>query len=103
MNISAAIRDPRVADVQVSETALIVVLRDGRKISAPLAWFPRLAAAAPDQRSVWEPAAAGHGIHWPDLDEDIGVEGILLGKMSTESPASFQRWLEKRATQSSTN
>ncbi len=77
MNISAAIRDPRVADVQVSETALIVVLRDGRRISAPLAWFPRLAAAPPDQRSVWEPAAAGHGIHWPLIDEDLSVEGLL--------------------------
>ena len=77
MNTSATIRDPRVADVEVSDTALTVVLRDGRRISAPLDWFPRLASARPDQRSVWEPAAAGHGIHWPLIDEDLSVEGLL--------------------------
>ena len=77
MSISTAIHDPRVADVHVSDTALTVILRDGRKISAPLDWFPRLASAAPDKRAVWEPAAAGHGIHWPLLDEDLSVEGLL--------------------------
>jgi len=77
MNISAAILDPRVADVLVSDTTLTVTLRDGRKISAPLGWFPRLASAPPDRRSVWEPAAAGHGIHWPLVDEDLSVEGLL--------------------------
>jgi hypothetical protein len=74
---TAAIRDPRVADVRVSETALTVILRDGRTISAPLAWFPRLASAPPDKRIVWEPAAAGHGIHWPLIDEDLSIEGLL--------------------------
>ena len=77
MNISAIVRDPRVADVQVSDTTLTVVLRDGRKISAPLDWFPRLSSAPPDQRRVWESAAAGHGIHWPLIDEDLSVEGLL--------------------------
>ena len=77
MNISAAIRDPRVADVRVSETVLTVILRDGRTISAPLAWFPRLASASLEKRSVCEPAAAGHGIHWPLIDEDLSVEGLL--------------------------
>ncbi len=77
MSTSASIRDPRVADVQVSDSALTVVLRDGRKISAPLQWFPRLASASPDQRCVSEPAAAGHGIHWPLIDEDLSVEGLL--------------------------
>ena len=69
--------DPRVADVHIRDTALTVILRDGRRISAPLDWFPRLASAPPDKRTVWEPAAAGHGIHWPLLDEDLSVEGLL--------------------------
>jgi len=77
MSISATIRDPRVADVEVSETTLTVVLRDGRRISAPLNWFPRLASARADQRAVWEPAAAGYGVHWPLIDEDLSVEGLL--------------------------
>ena len=77
MNISAAILDPRVADVLVSDTTLTVTLRDGRTISAPLAWFPRLESASPERRKVWEPAAAGHGIHWPMIDEDLSVEGLL--------------------------
>ena len=77
MTISAARHDPRVADVQIGETELIVVLRDGRKISAPLQWFPRLASAKREQRQKWELAAAGHGIHWPLLDEDLSVDGLL--------------------------
>ena len=77
MSISAAQRDPRVADVHVGGTELTVVLRDGRKIVVPLAWFPRLEAAPTDQRNVWEPAAAGHGIHWPLIDEDLSVKGLL--------------------------
>ncbi len=75
--ISAVEIDDRVADVRVTDSALEVRLRDGRMISAPLAWFPRLAAATPAQRSVWEPAAAGYGIHWPEIDEDLSVAGLL--------------------------
>ena len=77
MTISAAKIDPRVADVTVSEDRLDVRLRDGRVISAPLAWFPRLARAPAEQRQVWEPSAAGLGIHWPLIDEDLSVEGLL--------------------------
>jgi hypothetical protein len=79
MNISAVVIDPRVADVTVTEEALIVTLRDGRQIRAPLSWFPRLKAAKPAARMVWEPAGAGHGIHWPEIDEDLSVEGLLKG------------------------
>lgn len=79
MGISTAIRDPRVADVHVSAQALTVKLRDGREISAPLAWFPRLQIASAEDRAVWEPSAAGHGIHWPRIDEDLSVEGLLRG------------------------
>jgi hypothetical protein len=76
VSISAEL-DDRVADVRVTDDALEVRLRDGRKISAPLSWFPRLQAATPDQRVKWEPAAAGHGIHWPEIDEDLSVAGLL--------------------------
>jgi hypothetical protein len=77
MNISAPVLDPRVADVKTDDTTLIVTLRDGRELRAPLAWFPRLAKASQKDRGVWEPSAAGHGIHWPLIDEDLSVEGLL--------------------------
>ncbi|MBV9991792.1 MAG: DUF2442 domain-containing protein [Alphaproteobacteria bacterium] len=67
----------RVADVRIS--ALTVLLRDGRKIGAPLDWFPRLKAAPMEARAAWEPAAAGHGIHWPLIDEDLSIDGLLKG------------------------
>lgn len=76
MSISAEL-DDRVADVRVTDEALEVRLRDGRWISAPLAWFPRLVSASAAQRANWQLAAAGHGIHWPDIDEDLSVAGLL--------------------------
>ncbi len=76
MSISAEL-DDRVADVRVTDDTLEVRLRDGRKISAPLAWFPRLVGATPAQRAHWEASAAGHGIHWPEIDEDLSVAGLL--------------------------
>ncbi|MGB8364898.1 MAG: DUF2442 domain-containing protein [Rhizomicrobium sp.] len=79
MGISTTVHDPRVAAVRVTDVALIVELRDGREIKVPLAWFPRLASASAEQRALWEPAAAGHGIHWPLIDEDLSVEGLLKG------------------------
>jgi hypothetical protein len=69
--------DDRVADVRVTDEALEVRLRDGRKVSAPLSWFPRLQAATPEQRAKWEQAAAGHGVHWPEIDEDLSIAGLL--------------------------
>ncbi len=79
MATSAIKFDERVGTVEVSASELIVRLRDGRLLSAPLDWFPRLKSATPEQRARWEIAAAGLGIHWPDLDEDIGVAGLLQG------------------------
>ena len=79
MTISAAEIDPRVQSVSVSDQRLEVALRDGRVISAPLSWFPRLATAEAKARQVWEPSAAGLGIHWPLIDEDLSVEGLLRG------------------------
>jgi hypothetical protein len=71
--------DIRVADVQVSDVELSVRLKDGRTIAAPLAWYPRLLHATKTQRRKWEIAGGGYGIHWPDIDEDLSVEGLLRG------------------------
>ncbi len=80
MPISAVEVDPRVADVKVTDQTLEVRLQDGRLIAVPLEWFPRLAAADPHARATWEPAAAGLGIHWPLIDEDLSVEGLLRSR-----------------------
>lgn len=79
MSTSIATADPRVDDVRITDQRLEVTLKDGRQISAPLDWFPRLKAASTADRSNWEPCAAGHGIHWPTIDEDLSVEGLLRG------------------------
>jgi hypothetical protein len=71
--------NPRGEGVRVTEDELIVSLRDGRTISVPLAWFPRLLRATPAQRQRWEFLGDGEGIHWPDVDEDLSVEGLLRG------------------------
>jgi len=79
MNISARITDERVADVRCDADSLIVDLMDGRTISVPLAWYPRLMRASSEQRQNWELAGGGYGIHWPDVDEDLSTEGLLRG------------------------
>ena len=79
MAISAVEIDPRVQSVAISSDRLEVGLRDGRTISAPLAWFPRLVKADTSARAIWEPSAAGLGIHWPLIDEDLSIEGLLRG------------------------
>jgi hypothetical protein len=83
--------------VLVSDDAIAVDLVDGRTIAAPLVWFPRLAHGTPAERNNWRLIGRGEGIHWPDLDEDISVEGLLAGRRSGESQQSFRRWLEGRA------
>lgn len=85
MNISAKVADERVRDVRCDGEKLIVDLMDGRTISAPLAWYPRLLRATPGQRAHWEKCAAGFGIHWPDLDEDLSTEGLLRGAPATNT------------------
>ena len=79
MNISAKLTDERVLDVRCDEHSLIVDLMDGRTISVPLAWYPRLLHASPDQRAKWKRCGGGYGIHWPEIDEDLGTEGLLRG------------------------
>jgi hypothetical protein len=84
-------------NVKVTEDTLIVDLSDGRTLSVPLAWFPRLLLGTPEERNTWRLIGDGEGIHWPDLDEDISVENLILGKPSGESQKSFKKWLESRA------
>jgi len=85
------------ANVLVSDDTLTVELSDGRVLSVPVAWYPRLTHGTAAERNKWRLIGAGHGIHWPDLDEDISVEGLLAGKASGESQTSFKKWLEARA------
>lgn len=86
----------RARNVGVSDDTLSVDLVDGRTISVPTAWYPRLAHATPAEREHWRLIGQGEGIHWPEIDEDISVEGLLLGKASGESQPSLKRWLESR-------
>ena len=79
MSFLATAADERVADVSVDQDKLSVRLKDGRTISAPLAWYPRLFHATPEQRNEWKVAGGGYGIHWPSIDEDISTEGLLRG------------------------
>ena len=82
--------------VAVNGDSLSVELSDGRVITAPVAWFPRLARGTTAERNHWRLIGRGEGIRWPDLDEDISVEGLLAGRMSAESSESLQRWLQNR-------
>ncbi|HZP21711.1 MAG TPA: DUF2442 domain-containing protein [Bauldia sp.] len=76
--------DTRVKTVAIDEFSLSVELMDGRTITVPVAWYPRLAAASADQRRNWVLAGGGYGIHWPDIDEDLSTEGLLRGARSPE-------------------
>ncbi len=79
--MSTSLLDPglRIQDVHCTEDELVVRIADGRTLSVPLVWYPRLLAATPDQRANWQLAGAGYGIHWPDIDEDLSAEGLLAG------------------------
>ncbi len=87
---------PRIAHITVTDDTLSVDLEDGRTIAVPIVWFPRLAHGTAAERANFQISGAGYGIYWPDLDEDIGVKGLLLGLKSAESPASLERWLQQR-------
>ncbi len=79
MGILALAADERVQDVQFTDDTMSVDLMDGRTITVPLVWYPRLLNATPEQRSHWEMSGGGYGIHWPDVDEDLSTEGLLRG------------------------
>ena len=88
--------EPIAHQVSITEENLIVALVDGRSLSIPLAWYPRLQHATLQERQNWELLGGGYAIAWADLDEHIGVEGLLAGRRSGESQKSFERWLAIR-------
>ena len=99
MSTSATEFRPRAAlavAAAATDDALVVDLDDGRTLSVPLAWYPRLLHGTPAERGHWRLVGRGEGLHWPDLDEDVSVEGLLAGRPSGESQRSLQRWLEGR-------
>lgn len=85
MAILATAADERIADVRIDDDYLSVELMDGRIISAPLAWYPRLFEATPAERAGWEIAGGGYGLHWPALDEDLSTEGLLRGAQAVRA------------------
>jgi hypothetical protein len=89
---------PLAIEVTLTDEALGVELADGRTLSVPLSWFPRLWHATPAERGHWRLIGQGQGIQWPTLDEDISIAGLLSGQPSHESQRSLQRWLAKRTT-----
>lgn len=91
---------PSAENITVTEDTLHVELSDGRTISVPLAWYPRLTYASHAELNNWRLIGKGYGIHWKDLDEDISVEGLLAGRPSGESQASFKKWLANRPPRS---
>ena len=97
MNISKVdLNIPNAQKVKISDNALTVDLSDGRTISVPLAWFPRLLYGSDAERRNWRLIGKGQGIHWEQLDEDISIEGLLAGNPSGESQSSLKKWLQKR-------
>jgi hypothetical protein len=97
MSISAIeIQEPRAQNVEIHEDSLVVDLVDGRTLTVPLAWYPRLLHGSDQERANFEIIGDGAYLHWPDLDEDLTVVGLLAGRRSGESPASLKKWLASR-------
>ena len=88
--------EARAQRVSVTEDTLVVELVDGRTITVPVTWYPRLAHGTLAERANWRLIGEGEGIHWPDLDEDISIEGLLAGRRSGETQASLRRWFQSR-------
>ena len=95
MSTVVEMKEARATSARVTDSELIVELEDGRTLSVPILWYPRLANGTPEERSPLEIIGGGAGMHWPLLDEDIGVEGLLAGRKSGESARSLKRWKEK--------
>jgi len=95
--MSTLVAEVRAQNLAVTDDSLVVDLSDGRSITVPLAWYPRLQHGTPHERNNFRWIGDREGIHWPDLDEDVSVENLILGKPSGESQDSFRRWLDRRA------
>lgn len=98
MNTLVLEADPQAVDISFTADKLIVELSDGRSLLVPLSWYPRLQHAVPAERNNWQLLGDGYAIEWPDLDEHIGIEGLLAGRRSGESQHSLQRWLQKQSS-----
>ncbi len=96
MTSSVEARSAYAERVRVTDDALSVELSDGRTLSVPLIWYPRLVHGTSAERAKWQLIGRGAGVHWPDLDEDVSVEGLLAGRASGESQESLDRWLKSR-------
>ena len=94
--LAAKMDIPNAVSVLIDEDTLTVELDDGRTVSVPVAWYPRLLHASKKERSNWRLIGKGRGIHWENVDEDISVESILAGRPSGESQAFLKKWLEGR-------
>ena len=90
-------REALAVHVEIDADSLYVELSDGRSVSAPLAWYPRLVHGTIEERKIWRLLGGGRGIHWPKLDEDISVANLLAGLPSKESQASLKKWLASRS------
>ena len=97
--LAVEIRIPEALAASLTDDTLSVDLSDGRSISVPIAWFPRLLHASEQERNNWRFIGRGNGIHWEDIDEDISIEGLLAGRPSGESQESFKKWLAKRSNE----
>jgi hypothetical protein len=95
--LAVEIRVPEALNVSLTDDTLSVDLNDGRSISVPIAWFPRLLHSNEQERNNWRLIGRGQGIHWEDIDEDISIEGLIAGRPSGESQESFKKWLAKRS------
>ena len=95
-SLNTQVREVKAQRLTVTDDNLVLGLSDGRTVSVPLVWYPRLLHGSTRERNNWRLIADGEGIHWPDLDEDLSVESIVMGRASGESQASLKRWLESR-------
>ena len=100
ITLTAERRSPTALRAVVTDETLTLELADGREVSAPLAWYPRLLHGTNRERQRWRLIGDGEGVHWPELDEDISVENLLRGEPSGESQFSFKKWLASRARKS---
>lgn len=94
--LETEIQTVRALNVSVTDDSIIIDLEDGRTVTAPLAWYPRLQHGTEKERRHWRLIGHGEGIHWPELDEDVSVENILYGKHSQESQHSLKKWLSQK-------
>ena len=94
--LAIKIEVPNALSVTVTDDTLTVELDDGRTVSVPTAWYPRLLDSSEEERKGWRLIGRGRGIHWEVIDEDISVEGLLAGRSSGENQSSYKKWLESR-------